>query len=277
MGATQKDAESAIRDSAEDGPLRVLISAGLVFYGVVHLLVAWIAVQVAWGGSSSGQEASQQGALREMGGSTLGNILLWITAVGMAGLVFWQLGEAIWGYREKSDKWKKRRRRAASVGRAVLYGALSYNAASIAIGSSGGSGGSGGGQKEETATAQLLGNTWGQVLVTAAGVVIIVIGGRQIRRGLKKKFTDDLHGHPPETTIRLGQVGFVAKGIAIAIVGGLFCWAAFSHDPEKAGGLDDALRTLREGPFGTILLTVLALGLAAFGLYCFAWARQPRR
>ena len=49
-----------------------------------------------------------------------------------------------------------------------------------------------------------------------------------------------------------------------------------TYDPEKAGGLDDALRTVNRAPFGAGLLTLMALGLACFGIYRFAWARHPK-
>ena len=75
---------------------------------------------------------------------------------------------------------------------------------------------------------------------------------------------------------RLGTVGYCAKGVALAVIGGLFGYAAISYDPEKAGGLDAALGTIREQPFGTVLLIVMALGFAAFGVYCFVWARRAR-
>ena len=74
----------------------------------------------------------------------------------------------------------------------------------------------------------------------------------------------------------VGRFGYVAKGIAIGAVGVLFGWAALSYDPGKAGGLDDALKTVRDQPFGPYLLSLVALGLAAFGLFCFAWARYAR-
>ena len=76
---------------------------------------------------------------------------------------------------------------------------------------------------------------------------------------------------------RLGQVGYPAKGVALAVVGGLIGWAAISFDPEKASGLDGALRTLLDAPFGKALLTLVALGIAAFGVYVFFRARFPER
>ena len=57
----------------------------------------------------------------------------------------------------------------------------------------------------------------------------------------------------------------------------MFAWAAVTHDARKAGGMDQALSVVRRSPFGDVLLTVIAVGIACFGLYCFVWARHPRR
>jgi hypothetical protein len=76
--------------------------------------------------------------------------------------------------------------------------------------------------------------------------------------------------------VRLGQVGYVAKGIALGVVGGLIVAAAVTTDASRAGGLDEALRAMRDQPFGTALLLVVGLGIAAFGLYSFARARFAR-
>ena len=65
----------------------------------------------------------------------------------------------------------------------------------------------------------------------------------------------------------------VLYSVAYAIVGILVLVAAITFDPNKAGGLDDALRTLAAQPFGAVLLVIVALGLAAYGVYCFFEAR----
>ena len=75
----------------------------------------------------------------------------------------------------------------------------------------------------------------------------------------------------------LGKVGYIAKGIAIALVGGLFGYAAITHDPKKSGGLDQALQTVLEQPFGPVLLTAIGLGIGAYGLFCFARAKHLSR
>ena len=62
----------------------------------------------------------------------------------------------------------------------------------------------------------------------------------------------------------LGTVGYVAKGLALVIIGLLFGWAAWSYNPERAGGLDAALSTVRGQPFGSVLLLAMAAGLRLF-------------
>ena len=77
-------------------------------------------------------------------------------------------------------------------------------------------------------------------------------------------------------TIALGRFGYAAKGVALGIVGALFGWAALAHDAGKAGGLGPALRMLRDQPYGRTLLSLTALGIASFGVYCFVWSRNAK-
>ena len=61
------------------------------------------------------------------------------------------------------------------------------------------------------------------------------------------------------------------------MIGGLFVWAAFTHDPKKSGGLDQALQEVRDQPFGQVLLIAISLGIACYGLFAFARARHLSR
>lgn len=247
----------------------MLVTVGLLAYGVVHLLIAWIAVQLAWSGSN--QQASQAGAFHQLASTSIGRVLLWITAVGLFALTLWQLFEAGWGHHEAQGR-AQVGRRLASAGKAVVYLALGISAVTTAAGSSNSNSNTG----EKTLTAKLLSVMFGRLLVIVVGIVVIVVSGQLVYRGVTRKFTRDLEGGVGTGIVRLGQIGYVAKGIAMAIVGVLFLVAAITFDPQKAGGMDTALRTLRDEPFGPVLLTVMALGIACFGLYCFAWSRRAK-
>lgn len=264
---------NAARDAAGSRQLEIGARVGLVAYGVVHLLIAFIAVRVAWAGS--GQDASAGGALKSLAGQPLGAVVLWVTVIGLGALALWQASEAIWGHRDEQGAklWWKRTR---SISRSVVYLVIAATAGKIAVGAGGSSGS---GSSEESVTAGLLGAPLGRWLVAAIGIGVVVIAVLQARRGIRASFTDDLapgatRGASGRGIKRLGQIGYVTKGVSLAIVGLLFAWAALSYDPDKAGGLDDALKTLRDQPFGPYLLSIVAVGLAAFGGYCFAWSRH---
>jgi Domain of Unknown Function (DUF1206) len=239
------------------------ITVGLLAYGLVHLLIAWIALQLAWGKSS--KEASQQGALQELAGRPLGGVLLWIVAIGLFMLVVWRILELVWGHLKPFKK-------VSSIGRGIVYLVLGVSAVKVAVGSGGSSTG-----EQRSLSARLMSHGAGRVLIVAIGLAIIAIGCYHVYKAITKKFTEDLSGGVSDTTILLGRIGYAAKGVAFVVVGLLFGWAAISYDPQKAGGLDTALHTIRDQPFGSVLLTVLALGIAAFGFYAFSWSRNARR
>ncbi len=250
----------------------VLVTVGLIAYGVVHLLVAWITIQLAWTGTS--HQASQQGAFQEMASTPAGDVLLWITATGLCVLSLWQILQAAWGHHDAPRGRERIGKRIGSVAKAVVYLALGISAASSAArsGSSRNSNTS-----EKTLTAKLLSVPFGRTLVVLVGVTVIVVAGWLVYQGISKKFTDDLTGGVGAGVIRLGRIGHVAKGIALGIVGVLFVVAAATLNPQEAGGMDTALRTLRDQSFGRYLLTLMAIGLACFAAYCFAWSRHAKK
>ncbi len=245
---------------------------GLVTYGVVHLLVAWLAVQLAFG--DSGGSASSSGALRQLADQPFGAVLVWLVAVGMFLLVLWRVLEAATGHVEE-DGATKLRKRIASLGEAVVFGAIGVSALSVALGSGGGGG-------SDSATARLMDLPAGRWIVGAVGLGIIAVGAGLVVRAWTEKFRELLtsegkSGDAGTAYIWFGKVGYAAKGIAIGIVGGLFVYAAVTHEAKKSGGLDIALHKVLQQPFGPYLLTVIALGIGCYGLFCFVRARHLSR
>jgi hypothetical protein len=250
--------------------LTLLVSVGLAAYGLVHLIIAWISLQVAW--THERKNANSKGALQTLVNQPFGTVLLWAAAVGFVALVVWQGLEAVRGHQDE-DGGKRVFARVRSGGRAVVYAGLTVLVVKTVTSS-------GGGSSKQAWTARLLSATGGQFLVALVGLVIIGVGVGQIVVGARRKFTKHLsarvkQGSSGNAIVRAGQVGYIAKGVSLGIVGSLFIWAALSYDPKKAGGLDAALKTLRDQTFGPWLLSLVAIGLACFGVYCFAWARSP--
>jgi hypothetical protein len=125
-------------------------------------------------------------------------------------------------------------------------------------------------------TATMLQHSGGRLLVGVIGLAIIGVGGYHVVKGWTRKFLQDLTKNPGRLATRAGVVGYIAKGIALAVVGALFVIAAVQNSSTKATGLDGALRSMREQAVGSWLLTGVALGIASYGLYSFARAKHGR-
>jgi uncharacterized membrane protein YidH (DUF202 family) len=265
-------ADSTAKGVANSQAVKTGVRIGLAAYGVTHLLIAWIALQVAFGGG--GEQANQKGAFQEIGDNAFGKVMLWIIVLGFVAIALWRLGQAIWGYRYESDKKKQLRKRVAAGFKVGVFTVLAVLAARTAIGSGGG------GNGQQKATAGVLGLPGGQWIVGLVGLGIIIAGGNKIYAGWKKKFEEDmdLPSDPKarQAAERTGQVGFIAKGISIGTIGILVVIAAIQFDPAKASGLDAALRSLTQTPLGPWLLVVVALGLAAYGVFCWFDAKYHR-
>ena len=278
QGSAGSAAGAAGRAADNDG-LEHLARVGLVAYGLVHVLIAWLALQLAWG--RAGQEADQSGALATLAQQPLGKPLLWVLAVGLVALALWQAAEILrWRHGWSASGEARKRaveKTVKAAAKAVVYVALAVLAIRFATG-----GGQSGGGSQQQAAAGVFGWPAGRWLVAAAGLLVVGVGGYLVHKGVTKRFLreidlDGCSASARRLVTRLGQVGFPAKGVALGLVGGLLVWAAVTVDPARASGLDGALHTVLTAPAGPVLLTLIALGIAAFGAYCFVRARYPER
>ncbi|MBJ7472702.1 MAG: DUF1206 domain-containing protein [Solirubrobacteraceae bacterium] len=263
-----RDVQDGARQAKESESFRWLVRLGLIAYGVVHLLIGWLAIQLALGDSQG--SADNGGALHTLAETPVGRPLLWLLVVGFGALVIWQLAEAAIGHEDR-DGAKRTAERILSAAKAVIYGALAFTSAKIASGGSSG----GGSSTEETWTARLMEAPAGQGLVGLVGLGILALGAGLAYYGWSEKFTKHLNGSG-RGVVRAGKVGYLAKGVAFGVLGALFVVAAVEHDAQKGGGLDDALKTMLGQPYGPILVGVVGLGIASYGVYCFARARDLR-
>jgi hypothetical protein len=269
-GQQARRAERAAMQAADSGPVKALGRVGLIAYGLVHLLVAYLAVRVALGG---GAKADKTGALQTIAAQPAGRFLLWVLTIGLVALTVWQLAEAGWGHQHRHPQRRRTLQRLVSLGEAAVAGALAFSSFKVASGKAGKS------KEEKTAFVDKVFD-WpaGELLVAAVGLGILAIAVYLVHRGVARRFVDDLdlagaEAHARDAAIRLGQVGWTALGVGYGIIGLLITYSALNYDPEKATGMDTALKTLAGQPYGTVLLLIIAAGLACFGAYCLFDAR----
>jgi hypothetical protein len=250
----------AFAEAHEAGVKRVG-RAGVAAEGVVYLLIAWLAAQVALG--SGGGSADSSGALAQVASKPFGTVLLVVLALGFVAMLVWQVVAVV-----TADKASHR---ISAVAKAVVAAALAVSCVRFV-----GGGGSSSGQQQQTLTQRVLEAPGGAVLVVVVGLAIVGVGVATVVRGFKRSFEDKVEGSLSSGLTALGVAGWVARGVAFAVLGGLVVVSA-TGDTGKSRGLDAAFREIAAQPFGTALLLLVALGLAAYAIFQLVTARRRSR
>jgi Domain of Unknown Function (DUF1206) len=273
MTATRasRTARSAGRDAASSRWLQWLARGGLVARGVMYLLIGSLAVQIAFG--SSGKQADTAGALHAVAMHPGGIVVLWLLAVGFAGLTLWRFAEVVYG--QGGPGGRKAVKRLGSLARAVLYAFLCGSVVSFILGTGGKTSSN---TQSKDVTARLMAHGGGRWLVALIGAGLAVAGVALAVCGIRGKFAKHLHiAQMSRRTVKvvktLGFVGYVARGVVFCVAGGFLIDAAVSFNPQKAQGIDGSLLKLATTPLGPGLLVAVALGLVIFGIYSCCEAR----
>ncbi|WP_296667424.1 DUF1206 domain-containing protein [Demequina sp.] len=239
--------------------------AGYAVSGVLHLILGFLIVKIGMG---SGGEADQSTALASLGHNPLGTVILGAAAAAFLALALWQLADVVRGS-DTTDRLK-------AAGKTALYLSLAVTAASIAMGSSD----TNGDQQAQGFASTVMQAPAGRVLVGAVGVGIVAAAIYHVYKGFTKKFLEDLkpinRGEVGAGVRVLGMIGYPAKGVALGVVGVLFTAAAVTADPNKAQGVDGAVESLLGAPGGPVIVILVGLGFAAYGLYSLGRARYAR-
>jgi hypothetical protein len=267
-GRTRRTSAGARR--ASDSPvMHGLARAGLVARGVIYLLIGLVAILVAIGHST--QQADQQGALQLLAGKPYGLVALVLIGVGFAAYALWRLSEAAFGVTGDGNGAGPRLK---SLARAVIYAFFAFLTFEVIAGRATGSQT----QKQQDITAKVMQHSGGRWLVGLAGLIVVICGLILILEGIRRKFmkylqTAQMSRRTRQVVEILGVVGTIARGVVFGIAGVLVVDAAVTHNVGKSGGIDKALLTLRDQPFGKFLLAIAALGLIVFGIYGLCEAR----
>lgn len=238
-------------------------AAKCALYGVL----GYIAFDAAF---SSQQSPGTTDAIREIGSGTLGTAMLWLLTLGLVCYGLFRLMQAALDLNHDGKDAKGIAKRTGQALSGLVHLGLAFFAGRLAAGAGGGSSSS-----KDSMTAQLMSETWGQWLLVAIGIGVIIAGLAQFGRAVKASFMKliDATGKTRDAVRKAGRVGFVARGIVFCIIGGLVCAAVWQQDAEQAsGGIGKALGVLKDQPFGPWLLAGVALGLICYSVYCGAVA-----
>lgn len=279
LEGAQDFAERAERHPAAKWAAR----AGLVANALVHGIIGGIAIAIALGAGVT-ESADQGGAMRALRDTPLGAPALWFVGIALCLLAAQQViaaiaesraaqrqasaedGDGLRGKAKQGAAWKDAVR---PLGRAVAYAAVGITALATASGEE-----PDGEEATEELSGELMEHIFGLIALGIAGVVVAAVGIAFLVRGIRRSFLDEVR--PPRRWRTLvgvvGAVGYVAKGIAVTIVGVLFVIGAVQVDPTETGGLDGALQSLTTVPGGVFVLMAVGVGVMLYALYCLARA-----
>ena len=261
MTSTLGDAEQTAREVHDSRAVEALARLGLASRGVVFLAVGLLALALVRGDVA---QADENGALKALSDNPFGGLLLVVLAIGFAGYTAWLLLEAAVGHR--SDEHRSAHRAKSGL-KGLVYLALCASTVSFLL--------RGGGTDATTSrTAELMSRTGGRSLVGAIGLVVLGVGLYLVVKGLTRKHAECLEEYRIPRALRrpaiaVGAVGYVGRGVTVGLIGAFLLDAAIRFDPGKAKGLDAALQTVAQQPYGRVLLALTAIGVLAYALWSF--------
>jgi len=248
--------------------------AGWFAKGVVYIVAGLLALLIAakasgWKSAAStpDQEASPTGALKTISQMSGGTLLMWILAIGMLLYAAWRVVAAFMPGSSDAKAWVGRIGYLVS---AVIYTTFAFTAIALARSSQSNPNGN---TKVTEITGRVMEHGWGRFLIGAVGVIAIGAGLYRLVKGVRGEVTDelDLSSLSPERrrlTEKLGVVGEVGRGLGIGLIGFFLLRAAINYNPAEATGLDGALRLLATQTWGLIIVVLIGLGFAAYGVFC---------
>ena len=256
----------------KDKAIEKLARAGMGAKGVVFLILGTLTAMAAF--NEGGQKAGQGDALKFIHDQPFGKVLLALLAIGLIGYVVWRFVQA---FRDPEGEGGDKKGIAKRIGygaSGLLYAFLAFEAIRMLVQS--GSSGGGGGSKQIVST--LLEQPFGQILV---GIVAVALFGKAVSaiyKAFSGKFMEEINvgqlDHKVKKIIKnTGTAGLAARGIVIGIIGFLFMKAAIQANPNEAGGTEGAFSFIQSSSYGSILLGVIAIGLACYGVYMLVKAR----
>jgi hypothetical protein len=239
---------------------------GFAGKGLVYMIVAAFSLFAIWRG---GQAQATSSALSQLETTGWGKAVLFLIFLGMVSFAVWSLIDSIYDLDNRGTDAKGVAARSGMIGAALVHLTIGALAFSLLF--------AGRKQADDSSIAYavttVMGLPAGRWVIGVAGLVVLGVGGYFVMDGAKEKYWKYLQANRfTENWNWLLKAGVIARGIVIAITGGLFVQAAWRADPSKAGGTEKAFSWLVHQPYGRVLVAAICVGLLGFSLFCFVSA-----
>lgn len=208
-----------------------------------------------------------------------GRAILGICAVGLLGYLLWRVIDAIKDASGKGSDAKGLAVRTATFFKGLVYGVLGLEAMRFALRGSGS--GQGGDSSSQHWLGRVMSLPFGKYLAMGVGIGVLIYAVYQLWAAWTAKLSDDLElgrmsSSARSAAIAVSRAGIAARAVVFMIIGYFLLHSAMRSDPGEAKALHGALVSLQDEKYGTLLLVVIGLGLAAYGVYALINARYRR-
>ena len=235
--------------------LRLFSRCGDFARGTIFVLIGALAAEAAF--SLRGSATGAIGALRDILMRPHGRSAVLLVSAGLIADAVFRFAQA--GFL-RSQSFLRRLAYAVRGGAALIFGIA---VGRVALARSAWREG----RLFRTWLTRVLARKWGQDAVLAAGLVLLVAGGRECLVSLAGK------GSSRRAFRRLWRIGLAAHGLLLAFIGIFTIRAAIDLDPAELVETGGALRALARLPYGAAWLFAVSGGLVAYGISL--WSR-PR-
>jgi hypothetical protein len=275
-GISAESVKQSAQQAVDHPWFEKLARFGYAAKGIVYLLAGVLTARAAFG--LGGAATDKQGALRTILAQPFGQIMLVLIAIGLIGYVLLRVVQATLDPEHKGSDAKGIAQRVGYLFSAIGYGGLAITALRYA---QRGAATPGNAQaSEQGLVANIFQYPLGRWLVGLAGLGVIGVGLQQIYRGWTSDFSEHMRWDAMSATERrwatiLGRIGLAARGIVWVLAGGFLVQAAMTLNPQRVQDSGGALQALA-GMTPPSVVGLIALGLAAYGVYMLAASRYAR-
>lgn len=250
--------------------------------GLIYVVIGVLAIMLAFGVSGSLQD--QQGAIAFIGQQPLGKFLLGIVLIGLVGYSLCGLIRAFFNPLHKGKNFWNILERIGFFISAVAYAILIPSTYNFIFSKQGAAQNGAQGIQMRDIISTIFSIPLGKWIVGIIGLFVLGVGVFQVYRGLRHNFDKQIE--PYALTLKqikwvktMGRFGTLGRAIVFFLIGILLIIAAYSANPLKVKGIDEALLVLMQQPYGAWLLGIVALGLILFGFYSLLtglWFKMKR-
>jgi hypothetical protein len=264
-----------LRRAGRSHGMEVLARVGYLTKGVVYAIIGVLALEAAFG--LGGGTTNAGGAVQTLGSQPFGKVLLALAAFGLGAYALWCFARAVLDVEGKGSDGRGIARRVGYAGTGVVYASLCTLAVQMFLGGRS----DGGSDAKRTWLGRLLAEDWGQIVVVLFGIGFLAAAVYQVVRAWKAKFRrawklSEMSAKERLWATRISRFGIAARAVVLAIIGYGLLKAGLTENPGRFHDLGQALATLGRQTYGDVLLSVVAAGLVAYGVYQAVNARYRR-